>query len=42
MCEGEIVAYYEDSSNVTEVELGEYMLGLKKMSAEQIGGAVHE
>lgn len=42
MCEGEIAAYYEDSSDVTEEELGEYMLGLKKMSAEQIGGAVHE
>ena len=25
-----------------KTELGEYMLGIKKMSREQIGGAVHE
>lgn len=42
MCEGEIAAYFADSSAVTEVELGEYMLGLKKMSAEEIGDALHE
>lgn len=40
-CEGEIVAYFEDSSSVTESELGEYMLGLKKMSQEKIGGIVN-
>ncbi len=42
MCEGEIVAYFEDSSKVTEQELGEYMLGIKTMTKEQIGGILHE
>ncbi|WRS27776.1 ABC transporter ATP-binding protein [Oscillospiraceae bacterium MB08-C2-2] len=37
MNEGSIVAYFEDASTVTEDELGEYMLGLKKMSPDQIG-----
>ena len=42
MCEGKIAAYYPDSTDVTEEELGEYMLGLKKMSPEEIGGVVRE
>ena len=29
LCEGEIVAYFSKSSEVSEQELGEYMLGLK-------------
>lgn len=33
---GEITAYFADTSDLTELELGEYMLGVKKMSAEQI------
>ncbi len=36
MFEGEIVAYFPDSSTLTEEELGLYMLGLKKMNAEQV------
>ncbi len=39
---GEIVAYIEDSTKVTEEELGEYMLGLKKQSMEEIGRVVYE
>ena len=39
---GEIVAYFNDLTNVTEDELGYYMLGVKKMSKEEIGGALHE
>ena len=39
---GEITAYFEDASQVTELELGEYMLGVKKMSPEEIGRAVYE
>lgn len=39
---GQIVAYFDDVSNLTEDELGYYMLGVKKMTAEQIGGALHE
>ncbi len=38
---GEIVAYFHDLKNLTEDELGFYMLGVKRMSAEEIGGALH-
>lgn len=37
MCDGEAVAYFEDSSEVTEEELGLYMLGLKKQEVGQVG-----
>ena len=37
MCEGEVVAYFEDSSKVTEEELGLYMLGLKKQGVKEVG-----
>lgn len=30
MCDGHVAAYFEDASTVTELELGNYMLGLKK------------
>ncbi len=40
--DGAIAAYFEDAKTIDPVELGEYMLGIKKMSREQIGGAVHE
>ena len=33
---GEIAAYFDDASKVTETEIGEYMLGAKKMSPEEI------
>ena len=36
LCGGRIVAYFESLENVTETELGEYMLGLKEQTAEQI------
>lgn len=39
---GEIVAYFKDSSNITEEELGLYMLGLKKQSADEIRGVIYE
>ena len=39
---GEIVAYFEDSSSLTDHDIGEYMLGLKKQDVEEIGRAVHE
>jgi len=42
MYDGEISAYFSDSKNVTEQELGEYMLGIKKMSPEEIGDAIYE
>ena len=38
---GEIVAYFSDITNLTEDELGFYMLGVKKMSEKEIRGAYH-
>ncbi len=42
MYEGKIVAYFEDLTNVTPEVLGEYMLGVKKQSEEEIRGVIHE
>ena len=36
MHNGRIAAYFKDASKVSEDELGEYMLGVKKMSMEEI------
>ena len=38
MHKGKIVAYFPDASKVDENTLGEYMLGIKEMSKEEIGG----
>lgn len=40
MYEGEIAAYFKTLENVSEDILGEYMLGLKKMSEKEIRGAL--
>ena len=40
--EGEISGYFEDATKVTEEELGLYMLGLKKMSKEELRGVVED
>lgn len=42
MCGGEIVAYFEDSSSVSEEELGLYMLGLKRQPDEDIRRIMYE
>ncbi len=42
MYEGEMAAYFEDASKVDEMELGMYMLGLKKMEVKEMGGALGE
>lgn len=42
MHNGEIVAYFEDASAITEFELGEYMLGIRKQTQEELGRAVYE
>lgn len=42
MYNGEISAYFEDSSKVSEEELGFYMLGVKKQTPEQIRRIMHE
>lgn len=39
---GEIVAYFPDVTDITEEDLGFYMLGIKRMTAEEIGGAYVE
>lgn len=41
MYEGEIVAYFDDTSSITEEELGLCMLGLNRHSEEQIRRAIH-
>ena len=41
MADGEIVAYLENEIHVSEEELGEYMLGLKKQTPEQIRKVMH-
>ena len=42
MNNNEIAAYIEDASKLEEYELGEYMLGVKKMSAEEVAKVVHD
>jgi len=42
MYDGRIVAYFEDASELTDMEMGEYMLGLKKQDDEEIRRAVHD
>ncbi len=42
MNKGEIVAYIDDCKNVTEEELGLYMLGVKKQTDEEIRRAINE
>lgn len=41
MYEGEIVAYFENPSQVSEEELGLYMLGINRQDKQQIGRAVN-
>lgn len=42
MYAGKIVAYFPDAKQADEQQLGEYMLGLKKQSEEEIGGIIFE
>ncbi len=39
---GKIVAYFPDAKEIDEQILGEYMLGLKKQTDEEIGGVIFE
>lgn len=39
---GEIVAYFENTRDISEEELGFYMLGLKKQSQEELRRVLHE
>lgn len=40
-CGGEIVAYFEDTSTLTDEQMGEYMLGIKRQSPEEIRRVFH-
>lgn len=42
MYNGKITAYFPDVSKINEEILGEYMLGIKTQTLEEIGGVVHE
>ena len=39
---GHIAAYFEDTKELTDDQMGEYMLGLKQQSAEQIRRVCHD
>lgn len=41
MSDGEVVAYLENDPKVSEEELGEYMLGLKRQTPEEIEKVMH-
>lgn len=40
--DGSIAAYFKEPGNITEKELGHYMLGVKKQAAQEIEGAYYE
>ncbi len=42
MFEGSIVAYFENTENLTENDLGLYMLGVKKQSIEEVRRCIYE
>lgn len=42
MHNGKIVAYFDDTSTLTDEEMGEYMLGIKKMAPEEIRRVCHD
>ncbi len=42
MHNGKIAAYFEDTKDLTDDMMGEYMLGLREQSAEQIGRVCHD
>lgn len=41
MYNGKIAAYFEDTAVLNDTIMGEYMLGIKQQSAEEIGGVIH-
>lgn len=42
MCQGSISAYFPDTKDLSEEELGYYMLGVKKQSEEEVGAVYFE
>jgi simple sugar transport system ATP-binding protein len=39
---GKIAAYFEDTKDLNDEIMGEYMLGLKQQTAEEVGRVCHE
>ena len=39
--DGEISGYFPDTRKLTERELGQYMLGVKRQTEEEVGGVCH-
>lgn len=42
MNEGHIAAYIPDASSISDMELGEYMLGVKKQTPEEIARVAYD
>ena len=42
MCGGRIAAYFEDTSELSDEVMGEYMLGLKRQTPEEVRRVCHE
>jgi simple sugar transport system ATP-binding protein len=42
MFNGKIAGYFPDANNVNQSDLGMYMLGAKRQSEEEIGGALND
>ena len=42
MCGGHIAAYFEDTTELTDEMMGEYMLGLKRQTPEEVRRVCHE
>lgn len=42
MHNGHITAYFEDTSTLTDEEMGDYMLGLKEQSREEVRKVCHD
>lgn len=40
--DGAVAAYFPEAAKIDPVVMGEYMLGIKTMNREQIGGVLHE
>ena len=42
MFDGKISGYFPNANNINESDLGMYMLGAKKQTPEEIGGALND
>ena len=42
MCGGHIAAYFEDTTQLSDEVMGEYMLGLKRQTPEEVRRVCHE